>query len=271
MSDLRDLLRVGDGFHLASVDTRATPGAPGDKTETAKVFEKKVAPELADLQEKLYAENTRRIVLVLQGMDTSGKGGTIKHVVGAVDPLGVHIHSFKQPTEEELSHHFLWRVRRALPGPGMFGVFDRSHYEDVLIVRVHDLAEWEGRYDEINRFEAQAAEDGVTWVKVCLQISPDYQRERLLRRLQRPDKHWKYNPGDVDERKRWDEYMAAYADALRECSTDLAPWYVVPAERKWYRNWAVGELLRLTLRDMDPAYPAADFDVDAEKARVARS
>jgi PPK2 family polyphosphate:nucleotide phosphotransferase len=270
MTDLRGKLRAGPGFHLAAVDPAATPGAPGGKKKTAAALEG-MASELADLQERLYAEETRRVVLVLQGMDTSGKGGVIKHVVGQVDPLGVEIASFKQPTEQERAHHFLWRIRRALPEPGKVGVFDRSHYEDVLIVRVHELAEWEGRYDEINRFEAKAADDGVTWVKVCLHISPDKQRDRLLRRLDRPDKHWKYNPGDVDERARWDDYMAAYADAIGRCSTDVAPWYVVPSNRKWYRNWAVGQLLLETLRELDPAYPAPDFDVDAEKRRVAKS
>lgn len=270
MTDVRGLLRAGPGFHLAAVDTRSTPGAPGGKAKTAAALED-MATELADLQERLFAERTRRIVLVLQGMDTSGKGGTIKHVVGQVDPMGVEISSFKKPTEQERKHHFLWRIRKAVPEAGKIGVFDRSHYEDVLIVRVHSLAEWEGRYDEINRFEAREAENGVTWVKVCLHISPDEQKARLLERLARTDKHWKYRPGDVDERARWDDYMAAYADAITRCSTDAAPWYVVPADRKWYRNWAVGQLLLETLRDLNPSYPAADFDVKTEKVRVAGS
>ena len=177
------------------------------------------------------------MLLVVQGMDTSGKGGIMRHVVGAVDPQGVHVHSFKAPTEEERAHDFLWRIEQALPAPGIIGVFDRSHYEDVLIARVRTLGPGrvvEARYEQINEFERRLAEQGTTVVKVMLHVSDEEQKERLAERLDRPDKYWKYNPGDVDERLLWDAYQEAYQVALTRCSTRAAPWYVVPADRKWY-------------------------------------
>ncbi len=210
-------------------------------------------------------------MLVLQGMDTSGKGGTLKHTVGLVDPQGVKITSFKAPTKEELAHDFLWRIRAGVPGPGTIGVFDRSHYEDVLIARVRQLAsddEIERRYGAINDFEAELTEAGVTVLKVMLHISPEEQKERLLARLDDPTKYWKYNPGDLAERARWAEYRAAYEVALERNNTEHAPWYVVPADKKWYRNLAVGSLLLETLRRLDPQWPEADFDVEAEKKRL---
>jgi PPK2 family polyphosphate:nucleotide phosphotransferase len=259
MSDVRSLLRFGGD--LSAADTRATPGV--DKRKHAESAFAADAAELAGLQERLYAEGTRRVVLLLQGMDTCGKDGTVKHVVGQVNPAGLRITSFKKPTEEELRHDFLWRIRDALPGPGFLGIFNRSQYEDVLIVRVHDLAPWQGRHEEINRFEADA---GVTWVKCMLHISSDEQRERLLARLEDPRKRWKFNEGDLAERAHWDDYAVAYQDALERCDTDAAPWYVVPADRKWYRNWAVQQLLLETLRELDPRYPErADLDVPALK------
>ena len=189
-----------------------------------------------------------------------------------MNPLGLRITAFGKPTAAELRHHFLWRVRRAVPGPGLVGVFNRSHYEDVLIVRVENLVGpdvWERRYDEINRFESRLVADGVTVVKVMLHISKDEQKERLADRLADPTKHWKYNPGDLAARRRWDDYQQAYAVALERCSTDAAPWYVVPGDRKWYRNWAVASLLREVLTGLDPRYPAPAFDVDAERKRLA--
>ena len=219
---------------------------------------------LAAAQEALFAERTRRVLVVLQGMDTSGKGGVIDHVIGLVSPQGVHIRSFKKPTEAELRHHFLWRVRAALPGPGMIGIFDRSHYEDVLVARVHALAApevLEKRYADIARFEAGLVEQGCTLVKCFLHISYDEQRERLLARLADPAKHWKFNEGDLAERARWADYQEAYRIALERCSTDAAPWYAVPADRKWYRNWAVGRLLEETFAELDPQYPRPDLDV----------
>jgi PPK2 family polyphosphate:nucleotide phosphotransferase len=255
--DVRSLLRF-DG-DLSAIDTRATPGVKSRKKADA-TFQGDTA-ELAELQEKLVADGTRAIVLLLQGMDTCGKDGTVKHVVGQVNPAGLRITSFKKPTPAELKHHFLWRIRRALPEPGYLGIFNRSQYEDVLVVRVHDLAPWARRYDEINRFEAKA---GVTWIKCMLHISRDEQRERLLARLADPTKRWKFNVGDIAERELWDDYAAAYQDALARCDTEAAPWYVIPADRKWYRNWAIQQLLLETLRELDPQYPAReDLDVPA--------
>jgi PPK2 family polyphosphate:nucleotide phosphotransferase len=264
---LRDALRVppGEPVDLDELDARATPLAPGGKKKSAKGMVEDGA-ELAALQEKLFAAASQRVLLVLQGMDTSGKGGVIDHVIGLVNPQGVHIASFKKPTPEELRHHFLWRVRRALPAPGLIGIFDRSHYEDVLIARVHALAPpevIEKRYAEIARFESQLVDQGYALVKCFLHVSYDEQRERLLARLDDPTKHWKFNPGDLAERARWAEYQEAYRIALERCSTDAAPWYAVPADRKWYRNWAIGRLLLETVRDLDPHYPQPALDVPA--------
>lgn len=272
-----DALRVGDDFVLADVDTRATPVFDGDKKE-GKAALQEVDDELDALQEMLFAGSTagdrRRVLLVVQGMDTAGKGGIMRHVVGAVDPQGVQIRAFKQPTEEEKKHPFLWRIRKALPDAGMIGVFDRSHYEDVLVVRVHDLvppAQWGRRYTTINDFEQGLVDDGVTLIKVMLHISPEEQKERLTERLDRPDKYWKYNPGDVDERAHWDAYQEAYQVALERCSTESAPWFVVPADRKWYARLAVQRLLLEHLRALDLRWPPADFDVAAEQERLAAS
>jgi len=271
---MRDLLRVGEAFRLQDVDTRATPGFDGGKAKGKRALAQGAKP-LADLQERFFAEarggGGRSVLLLIQGMDTSGKGGILRHVVGAVDPQGVDLTAFKKPTEEELSHAFLWRVRKALPRPGQIGVFDRSHYEDVLVARVHGVVPedvWRSRYDEINSFEAEVVQGGTVMVKVMLHISPQEQKQRLLKRLDRPDKHWKFDPGDLDERERWDEYQAAYQEALTTCSTGIAPWYVVPADRKWYARLAVHHLLLEALREMDPKWPAADFDVDAQRTRL---
>jgi PPK2 family polyphosphate:nucleotide phosphotransferase len=268
-------LVASPGFVLADRDPRSTPGYDGDKVAGAELMTRTV-PELDDLQERLYAEATAgsaaAVLLVLQGMDTSGKGGILRHVVGSVDPQGVRYTAFKAPTEEEKGHPFLWRIRNALPRPGQIGVFDRSHYEDVLIVRVHNLvppATWGRRYGQINAFEQKEALAGTTIVKVMLHISSDEQKARLTERLERPEKHWKYKPGDVDERKLWPEYQQAYQVAIDRCSTEDAPWFVVPADRKWYARLAVQQLLVEHLRAMAPQWPAADFDVEAEKARLA--
>jgi len=265
---LRDALRVplGEPVDLAGLDPRATPLAPGGKKKKTADAMAADGAELARLQEALFASGDRRVLVVLQGMDTSGKGGVIEHVIGLVNPQGVHIHSFKKPTAQELRHHFLWRVRRALPEPGMIGIFDRSHYEDVLVVRVHRLATpevVEKRYGEIARFEAGLADQGYALVKCFLDISYDEQRERLLARLEDPDKHWKFNEGDLAERQRWGDYQEAYRIALERCSTPQAPWYAVPADRKWYRNWAIGRLLLETVRELDPRFPHPDLDVKA--------
>jgi PPK2 family polyphosphate:nucleotide phosphotransferase len=273
-----DRLRLAPGpVRLQKVDTRATPGFQGSKKDAAKALQL-LGPRLADLQERLFAEGrtggSRSILLLLQGMDTSGKGGTIRHVVGEVDPQGVTIRSFKAPTPEERRHDFLWRIRRALPAPGMIGVFDRSQYEDVVVVRVRNLVEprtWRRRYATINRFEESLVEKGTTVVKCFLHISKHEQRDRLLSRLASPDKLWKFNPGDVDSRAEWDPLMEAYADALERCNTDVAPWYVVPADRKWYRNWAIMNILIEQLEAMHLEWPRPDFDVEAQRQRLLAS
>jgi PPK2 family polyphosphate:nucleotide phosphotransferase len=270
-----DLLRVPAGpVDLSALDTRATPGFDGDKA-AGKAELATLGPRLSDLQERLHAEGgtggSRSLLLVLQGMDTSGKGGVVRHVIGQVDPQGCTIASFKAPTKEELAHDFLWRIRRRLPGPGKLGVFDRSHYEDVLVVRVHGLvprSTWSRRYAAINRFEARLVTDQVRVVKVFLHISKEEQRQRLLARLDDPTKHWKFNPRDVDERAFWDDYQEAYAAALERCNSDAAPWYRVPADRKWYRNWAVASLLVEQLEDMKLTWPKADLDVEEQRARL---
>lgn len=272
----REALRA-DGLDLSGYDRRATPGWVGSRKDAEKLLAER-GEQLSELQEKLHAHGRtggrRSVLLVLQGMDTAGKGGIVRHVIGMVDPQGVQLKSFGKPTPTELAHHYLWRIRKALPAPGKIGVFDRSHYEDVLVVRVHELvprAEWEPRYEEINAFEAELVEQGTALVKVALLVSPTEQKERLRERLERPDKHWKYNPGDVDERLRWDDYTAAYQAVLDRTSTPHAPWYAVPADRKWFARLAVTELLLDALESLDLSWPEADFDVAAEIARLENS
>ncbi len=275
---LRDLLRVPQGtVNVADLDPRAMPGFPGQGKADAQAQADLISPRLSDLQERLYAngrENPKaeRVLVVLQGMDTSGKGGVIRHAIGMIDPQGVQLHAFKAPTPAERKHDFLWRIRKEVPTAGMIGIFDRSHYEDVLIGRVDELvpvSEWSKRYDLINEFEAELVADGVKIIKCFLNVSADEQRARLTERLDNPEKYWKYNPGDVDSRAKWPAYMEAYGDLLEKCNPDSAPWYAIPSDRKWYRNWAVAQLIAETLGDMDLPWPAADFDVAAEKARVA--
>lgn len=275
-SAIADVLRVPEGpVDLTAIDTDAAPGFDGDKADGRAALAA-MQPELADLQERLWAERTagseRRVLLVLQGMDTSGKGGVLRHTIGLVDPQGVRITSFKAPTEEERAHDFLWRIEKGLPEAGYIGVFDRSHYEDVLIARVRGLAdpaEIERRYGAINDFEARLVDEGFSVVKCMLHVSAEEQKARLADRLANPEKHWKYNPGDLDERARWAAYREAYEIALERTTTEAAPWHVVPADKKWFRNLAVGQLLLDTLRGLDPQWPVADFDVAAETARLA--
>ena len=259
---------------LTAIDTRATPGFTGDKAAGQAALVE-LGSELADLQERLWAEGTagsnRSILLVLQGMDTSGKGGTLRSTVGLVDPQGVRITSFKAPTEEERAHDFLWRIEKAVPRPGYIGVFDRSHYEDVLIARVKELApleEIERRYGAIIDFERRLVNGGTRVLKCMLHISAEEQKERLLARLDDPAKHWKFNPNDLDERARWPAYREAYEIAIERTNTEHAPWHVIPADRKWYRNLAIGRLLHATLKDLDPQWPVADFDVEEQRKRL---
>lgn len=267
-------LRLPDGpVDLTQIATDGQPTFGGDKAAGEQAL-RDLGPELADLQERLYANKDagRSVLLVLQGMDTSGKGGILEKTVGLVSPAGVRVTSFKAPTDDEKAHDFLWRIEKALPPAGLIGVFDRSHYEDVLIARVRGIAdadEIERRYDAINEFEQRLVDNGTVMIKCMLHISAAEQKERLLARLDDPTKHWKYNPGDLDERALWPAYRDAYEIALERCHTDAAPWHVIPSDRKWYRNLAVGQLLLEGLRGLDLSWPAADFDVAAEKKRLA--
>jgi len=273
---ISELLRVRPGpVDLTAYDPEGQPGFDGGKREGQKAVEA-LAPRLAEMQEQLFADGytdgQRSLLLVVQGMDTSGKGGVLEHCVGIFDPGGVRIKSFKKPTREELAHDFLWRVEKETPVHGYVAIFDRSHYEDVLVVKVHqlaDAAEIERRYDAINAFEQRLVGEGTTMVKCMLHISKDEQKQRLLDRLEDPTKQWKYKPADVDERKLWDDYQRAYEIALERCSTDAAPWYVVPSNKKWYRSWAVTSLLTEALESMDLDWPTPSYDVEAEKKRVA--
>ncbi|MFJ9828778.1 PPK2 family polyphosphate kinase [Streptomyces sp. NPDC101160] len=267
-------LPVGERIDLSSYDASATPVGPADK-RAGRTATAALAPRLAELQERLYAASTagdrRRLLLVLQGMDTSGKGGTLKHVISHFNPAGCRVHAFKAPTPEESAHPFLWRVTQALPHPGEIGIFDRSHYEDVLVARVRALAppaEIDDRYADIAGFEKSLVDNGVTLVKVFLHISYEEQRARLLARLDNPAKHWKFSPGDIDDRALWPAYQKAYEVAMERCATDRTPWYLVPADRKWYRNWAISRLLLEHLEELDPQYPKGDFDMAECRRRL---
>ncbi len=275
MTSVRKLLRVFDP--AVAHDEGAASSHPGVKDKaTARKEIEELAPRLTELQERLYAEGksggTRRLVLVLQAIDAGGKDGSVKHVVGQVNPAGVRITSFVAPTAQERRHDFLWRINHALPPNGYLGVFNRSHYEDVLVVRVHDLVpkdKWEKRYDAINDWEAALAGSGTTFVKVFLHISKQEQKARLLARLDDPTKHWKVNPGDLDERELWPAYCDAYQAVLARCSTDVNPWYVVPADRKWYRDWALTHLLVEQLAELDPQWPVRpELDLDGMRRRL---
>ncbi len=269
------VLRFRTGDKIADIDTDASPGFTGKRAAAAEIQAER-NERLAGLQESLYADgkggNNRSLLLVLQGMDTAGKGSIVKNVLGGTNPMGIRYTGFGPPTEEERAHHYLWRINNALPPAGHIGVFDRSHYEDVLVVRVHDLVPrdvWEGRYDEINTFEKELVESGTTVVKVAMFVSLDEQKRRLAERLDRPDRYWKYNPRDLDERKLWPAYQEAYQTILDRTSTDYAPWYVVPCDKKWYSQLAVTELLIEALTAMKLTWPPATFDVEAEKKKLA--
>jgi PPK2 family polyphosphate:nucleotide phosphotransferase len=268
-------LAFKQGDSVAEIKTNATPGFKGSKSD-APDLQAERNERFAELQEMLYAASragdNRKILLVLQGMDTAGKGGIVKHVVGSGNPQGITYASFGKPTEEELAHDFLWRIEKQLPTAGHIGVFDRSHYEDVLIVRVHDLVPpdvWGKRYELINDFEKRLVSDGTTIIKVAMFVSLDEQKKRLSERLDRPDKYWKYNPADIDERLLWPRYQEAYQAMLERTSTEYAPWHVIPCDRKWYSRLAVIELLIEALEGLDLSWPPADFDVEAEKKRLA--
>jgi PPK2 family polyphosphate:nucleotide phosphotransferase len=283
--NLCELLRVTAGpevvagesrptVDLTAIDPDATPGFEGGKKAGKKALEA-LTDEITELQSRLmahgYTGGHRRILLVLQGMDTSGKGGAVKHAVGLLDPGGLRLKSFRKPTPEELRHDFLWRIRKELPAAGQIGIFDRSHYEDVLVARVHQLAsadDIERRYGAINTFEQRLVDSGTAVLKCMLHISREEQRDRLLARLDDPTKVWKFRPEDVDERGRWDDYQAAYETAIARCST-AAPWYVVPSNHKWYRSLALASLLRTALAEMELSWPLPEFDVEEQRRRLA--
>ena len=263
--NLRKLLLVepDDRVRLAAIDPGDTHGL--DK-ERAKALTDDLLDRLTELQERLWAEGRRAVLVVLQGIDAAGKDGTIRKVMTAFNPQGCPVSSFKVPSAEELAHDFLWRIHRRTPGKGEIGIFNRSHYEDVLVVRVHELVPekvWRARYDQIVAFEDHLAANGVTIVKFFLYIDRDEQRERFQARFDDPTKRWKFSMGDLEERKHWDDYIAAYEDALSKTSTERAPWYVIPANHKWFRDAAVASILADTLEELDPRYPPA-ADLPAE-------
>lgn len=275
--DPREALRPGEGFDLNAFDRRSTPGFTGDKL-TGKELTDVRGGLLNELQERLFAEGRsggkRSVLIIVQGLDTAGKGGIARHVMGYVDPQGVHLRSFGVPTEEELSHHYLWRIRNALPHPGRIGVFDRSHYEDVLVVRVDELVPqevWEPRYDEINAFEKELVDGGTIVLKFAMMASHEEQGLRLMERLDRADKHWKYSSDDLSTRRKWDDYQAAYQAVIERTNTDHAPWYVLPADRKWYPRLAVTEILVRTLIEMDLRWPTVRWNDDVQRRELAKS
>ena len=272
-----DTLKVGKGFNLQDADPDATPGYTGDKND-GEVLLADLDDNLALFQEQLFAESrfggTKRILLILQAMDTAGKGGIVTHVMGAMNPQGVQMKSFKAPTAEEKSYDFLWRIEKELPAVGMVGVFDRSHYEDVLIHRVHrwaDPKELERRYNAINEFEARQTGAGTKIIKIMLHISRDEQKERLLARLDDPAKLWKYSSNDLKERAFWNDYMDAYQTAFEQTGTETAPWHVVPANKKWYARIAVQQLLLDAMEGLKLQWPVPELDVAMERELVERS
>lgn len=254
-------VKPGQKIHLRDFDPDDTSLAPGDKEETNAKSEK-LTEKLTDLQELLFAEHKHKLLVVLQGMDTSGKDGTVRHVMRGVSPQSVRAVSFKKPTSVELEHDFLWRVHPHAPADGEIVIFNRSHYEDVLVVRVHNLVPervWHKRYEQINVFERTLAEAGTTILKFFLHISKDEQRERLQARCDDPTKRWKFQHGDLEERKSWDDYMQAYQEALEKTSTDWSPWIVVPSDKKWFRNYVVAKTIVDTLDDFRMKYPQPDL------------
>ena len=257
-------VRPGTEVALSDWDPAATDAFDGSKKAAVDRLEELVA-ELAALQHVMWAENKHKLLVVIQAMDTGGKDGAIRKVFSGVNPQGVHVSNFKKPTERELEHDYLWRIHARTPGNGEIGVFNRSHYEDVLVVRVLGLVpeeRWRRRYEHINAFEKLLHDEGTTVVKFYLHISKDEQKERLEERLADPEKHWKFNSGDLDHRKLWDDYMAAFEEMLATTSTDYAPWYIVPANRKWYRNLVIAETLCSTLRGLDMRFPEPEENLD---------
>lgn len=245
------------------VDLTSLPTKGGEDREAAEEEFHSLKDELVEFQRRLWAERNRALLIVLQGMDAAGKDGTVRKVFGGVNPQGVQVTSFKEPSQAELDHDFLWRIHQAAPHRGMIGIFNRSQYEDVLVVRVDDLVPeeaWQDRYDLINAFERLLAESGTTILKFFLHISPAEQAQRFQKRLDNPEKHWKFSRGDLLKRSQWWDYQAAYRDVLEKCTTPWAPWHVIPADRKWYRNLAITRTIVSTLRQLDPQFPIVDDD-----------
>jgi PPK2 family polyphosphate:nucleotide phosphotransferase len=260
------LAEPGKKLSLSKFDPADT-GKFKDRSDAAQSTARNL-DRLRKLQGLLYADAKQALLIVVQAMDTGGKDGAIKHVFSGVNPQGCDVTSFKQPTPLEAKHDYLWRIHAAAPRQGQIGIFNRSHYEDVLVVRVHDLVPksvWSQRYDQINQFEHLLADAGTTVVKFFLHISKDEQKRRLQSRLDNPKKHWKFDPNDLKERARWDEYQSAYEDALRKCSTPHAPWYVVPSNHKWFRNWVISDTIVRTMRQMKLKYPPALEGMDQIK------
>lgn len=272
--DPRVALRVGENFDLEDFDRASTPGFSGGKRDALELMEQR-GELLSELQERLFANGRaggkRNVLVVVQGLDTAGKGGIARHVMGMVDPQGVAMRSFGVPTPEELRHHYLWRIKRALPKPGLIGLFDRSHYEDVLVARVNELVPrevWEPRFAEINRWEKSLVDNGTVVLKFALMVSHEEQARRLMERIDRPDKRWKYSMSDIQTRLKWDDYQAAYADVFQRTSTDHAPWHVLPADRKWFPRLAVTELVTRALIDMDLRWPRPRWSPEVQRRRL---
>lgn len=287
--DPRELLRVPGDFNISEFKRDATPGWEAGK-KPGKKYRKERGKLMAELQERLFAQAQNgaqdAALVVVQGMDTAGKGGIARHVLSMVDPQGVHLKSFKAPTEEERNQHFLDRIRKELPQPGMIGMFDRSHYEDILVPTAQARAghtddqgvswivaedELNSRYHDIYEMEVEATKRGIRVIKLCLLVSYEEQGKRLMDRLMRPDKHWKYSPHDLDVRAQWNAYQDTYEEVLRRTSTEIAPWYVIPADHKWYARLVATEIISRTLAEIDPQWPEADFDVEVQKARLGLS
>ena len=267
MIDSPYLVRPGSKVRLKSLKTSDT-GDFEDKAD-AEAASRKNLDELAKLQDLLYADGTKALLVVLQAMDAGGKDGTIEHIFSGVNPQGCSVASFKAPSTLEKSHDFLWRIHAAAPAKGMIGIFNRSHYESVLVERIHDYAPksvWKKRYGHINHFEQMLVDEGTTVVKFFLHISKKEQAERMQARLDDPKKNWKFSAGDLEERKYWDQYQEAFEDALARCSTEAAPWYAIPADKKWFRNWVISDILVRTLKAMKPTYP--DPIPDIKKFKV---
>jgi PPK2 family polyphosphate:nucleotide phosphotransferase len=256
----------GERLELKKRDPEDTAGFENKKA--AKELLGKNASRLAELQYRLYAENQRSLLVVLQAIDAGGKDGTIRHIFSGFNPQGCSVTSFKAPSAEEADHDYLWRIHKQVPPKGEIGVFNRSHYEDVLVVRVHNLVPrsvWSKRYEQINLFERILAENGVKILKFFLHISKDEQKKRFEKRIADPTKQWKLALGDFEERKRWDDYIEAFEEALSRCSTEYAPWYVIPANKKWFRDVAVSEILLSTMQGMDMKFPEPKIDVSKLK------